>query len=169
MRRPATRSKQRNGALATELALVLPFVVFATLVIVDFCRVYHVTQTLTTASHVAAYHASGAGQAPAYRPPSGGLLPGVTEIVRPILGGQAVEQASASTTNAEVAARKAAIAECASLQPALREDQVTVSYQNGKAQVIVAYRAELITPIFGASRTVELSRTTTMAVVGVAP
>jgi len=75
--------------MATEMALVLPFVVFAILVIVDFCRLYHVTQTLSASAHVGAYHASGAGQPPAYRPPTGGLLPLVTEVVAPLLGGQA--------------------------------------------------------------------------------
>jgi hypothetical protein len=68
--------------------------------------------------------------------------------------------------NRETAARKAAIAECSSLQPALREDQVTFRYVNNNAEVTVSYSTELITPIFGGSRTVQLARIVTMPMVG---
>jgi hypothetical protein len=158
--------RSRSGALATELAIVLPFMVFALLVVVDFCRLYHLTQTLTASAHVGAYYASGAAEPPAYRPPTGGLLPGVTELGRTILGGQPVDPVQQRTMNRETAARKAAIAECSSLQPALREDQVTFRYVNNNAEVTVSYSTELITPIFGGSRTVQLARIVTMPMVG---
>jgi Flp pilus assembly protein TadG len=51
---------QRCGTAAVELALVLPFLVFVTVVAIDYCRVFYFSQTVRNCASVAAMRACGA-------------------------------------------------------------------------------------------------------------
>jgi Flp pilus assembly protein TadG len=55
----------RKGAAATELAILLPFLALAFAVVLDFCRAYHVTQTIQSSAQAAAWYASGTAYAAA--------------------------------------------------------------------------------------------------------
>ncbi|HYT87393.1 MAG TPA: TadE/TadG family type IV pilus assembly protein [Gemmataceae bacterium] len=56
MRLPAKRS--RNGAAATELALLLPFLCFLFVITIDFARVFYFSMTVTNCARTAAVYAS---------------------------------------------------------------------------------------------------------------
>jgi Flp pilus assembly protein TadG len=49
----------RGGILAAEMAIILPFLGFLFLVVLDYCRVFYATQTLTNCAQTAALYASG--------------------------------------------------------------------------------------------------------------
>jgi Flp pilus assembly protein TadG len=53
----------RRGAAAVELAIWLPFLSLMFVVAVDFCRVFHHTQTLQNCADTAARYASGTADA----------------------------------------------------------------------------------------------------------
>lgn len=53
------RGQARRGAAATEMAIVLPFLVLMFSVTLDFARLYFTTQTLDNAAFAAAMYASG--------------------------------------------------------------------------------------------------------------
>jgi Flp pilus assembly protein TadG len=55
----------RRGAAAVELAVLLPFIVMAFLVSLDFCRVFYCTQTLQGCAEAGALYASGTALPPA--------------------------------------------------------------------------------------------------------
>ena len=145
--RPRQPRVRRRGAAAAELAVVLPFVVFLLAVAVDFCRFYSHTQAVQNSAYAGALYASGAAQAKP--PPSGSAAPTDAEV-------------EAARTEA---ARQAAVAEGVSLRPALKADDVRVSYAHGRATVVVTYECELLTPVLGASRRKTLTREVTMRVI----
>jgi Flp pilus assembly protein TadG len=55
---------RRSGAAATELAILLPALVFLFVVAVDFCRVYSCSQTIQGCAQTAALYASGTALPP---------------------------------------------------------------------------------------------------------
>jgi hypothetical protein len=62
--RNSVAQRRRRGAAALELTIVLPFVAFLFLTAVDFCRVFHATQTVQGAAQTAAVYAAGVAQPP---------------------------------------------------------------------------------------------------------
>jgi Flp pilus assembly protein TadG len=54
----------RNAAAAVEMAVVLPFVALLFMVALDFCRVFHCTQTVQGCAQTAALYASGTALPP---------------------------------------------------------------------------------------------------------
>ena len=65
-------------------------------------------------------------------------------------------------TTATDAAQQAAVAEAASLQPAVQTDQVSVTITKTAATVTVSYDFAFLTPVMGASRNLTITRTATM-------
>jgi hypothetical protein len=59
VRRTQQVARRRRGAAAAELAIVLPFLALAFAVVLDFCRVYHVTQAIQASAQAGAFYASG--------------------------------------------------------------------------------------------------------------
>jgi Flp pilus assembly protein TadG len=57
--RTRRRGTRRRGAAATEMAIVLPFLVLMFAVTLDFARLYFTTQTLDNSAFAAAMYASG--------------------------------------------------------------------------------------------------------------
>src|SRR5689334_18845071 len=55
---------RRRAAAAVEMAIVLPFVALLFAVAVDFCRVFHCTQTVQGCAETAALYASGTALPP---------------------------------------------------------------------------------------------------------
>src|SRR5207249_299311 len=49
----------RRGAIATEMAILLPFISFLFLVAIDFCRVFYYSQTVEGCAEAGALYASG--------------------------------------------------------------------------------------------------------------
>ncbi len=128
MRASAVR---RRAAAAAELAVLLPFVVFLFLVAVDFCRVYHATQTLQNCAACGAQYAS-----------------------RNARGD--------SQTTSAAAARQAAVAEGAALDPPLRPEDVEVTQEAGVlVTVTVTYQFRMITDYPGLGGTILIRRSTT--------
>lgn len=52
------RASKRDGIAATELAILLPFLVFVFIVVIDYCRIFFVTQTVEQAAQVGVLYAS---------------------------------------------------------------------------------------------------------------
>jgi Flp pilus assembly protein TadG len=50
---------RRRGAAATELAILLPFIVLLLVIALDYCRVFYYSQTLRSCASCAAMYASG--------------------------------------------------------------------------------------------------------------
>ena len=50
---------RRRAVAAAELAILLPFLAFAFVAALDYCRVYYVTQLVQTSAHTAAQYACG--------------------------------------------------------------------------------------------------------------
>ena len=63
--RVQSKTRGRRGAALLEMAIVLPFLAFLFIVVLDFCRVYNSTQTVQNCAFVGALYASGASQAEA--------------------------------------------------------------------------------------------------------
>jgi len=124
---------ERRGAAAAELAILLPFMALTFSVVLDFCRAYHVTQTIQSSAHAAALYASGTATPP-------------------------------PDTTAEQAAKDAAVAEAASLQPPLDPACVIVVIGGSTAQVTVSYDFRLLTPLLGEAGSVTITRSATMEV-----
>jgi Flp pilus assembly protein TadG len=110
-----------------ELAILLPFLVLAFTVAVDFCRVFHTTQTVQGSAEAAALYASATALPPAGSTP--------TE-----------------------AARQAAVAEAATLDPPLRPEDVSVVRDDNTATVTVTYRFQTLLPYPGLGQTLTLQR-----------
>src|SRR5262245_35048648 len=53
------RDRGRRGNTACELAIVLPFLMFLTLIAVDYCRIYYEMQTVSSAARSGALMAGG--------------------------------------------------------------------------------------------------------------
>jgi Flp pilus assembly protein TadG len=126
----------RRGAAAVELAILLPFLALAASAALDFGRVFHATQVLDTAASTGAQYASGTAWVPL------------------------------STTTPSDAARAAAVAEGASLNPPLAANDVDVTVAGNVATVAVSHDFPLLTGVLFPSRSVHLRRT---AVVRIAP
>jgi Flp pilus assembly protein TadG len=120
---------ERRGTAAIELAILLAFLMFVFAAGLDYGRIFHATQVLESAASSGAMYASGTAWSPA-----------------------------SSGTNVD-AARSAALAEGASLNPPLTANQVTVTVVNGVATIIVEYDFEMITGILDSNRIVHLTRT----------
>jgi Flp pilus assembly protein TadG len=69
---------------------------------------------------------------------------------------------AAPGTSAEDAAKQAAVAEAASLQPALVSDQITVTFTATTVTVNVAYDVPLLTSILAGAQSVSLARSVTL-------
>jgi Flp pilus assembly protein TadG len=122
----------RRGVAATELAIWLPFLVLMFAVAVDFCRVYLATQTIQNCAAAGALYASGVSSVD-----------------------------STATTNSD-AAIQAAVAEGASLNPALQSSDVTVSSSGNTTRVTVTYDFALLTRLPGLGQTLTITRTVTI-------
>lgn len=134
-RRSARTRGGRRGAAATELALLLPFLLFLFFVAVDYCRAYHAAQVIGGCAHSAALYGSGA----AARHPG--------------------------TGTAEQAAVWAAVAEGARVSPAVRPEDVSVVTANGAVTATVTYRFPTVTRYTGASGGFTIVRAVTLPVV----
>jgi Flp pilus assembly protein TadG len=128
----AVARNRRRGAAAVELAIVLPFVVFLFLVVVDFCRVYACTQTVQGCAETAVLFAGGT----ALPPPD---------------------------TAPDDAARQAAVADGALLDPPLGPDGVGITRDSSTVTVTVTYNFQTLVPYPGMSQTLTLQRTVTLA------
>src|SRR5688500_15354232 len=53
----------RRGAALVEMAIVLPFLTFAFLVALDYCRAFYTVQTVQNCAYAAALYASGTARA----------------------------------------------------------------------------------------------------------
>ena len=63
--RPAVdRSEGRSGAAAAEMAIIIPFIMFLFVVVLDYCRVYNAAQVVNNAARSGALYASGTAPAP---------------------------------------------------------------------------------------------------------
>jgi Flp pilus assembly protein TadG len=129
----STRSLKRQGAAAAELAIWLPFLTLMFAVAIDFCRVYFATQTVQNCAAAAALYASN------------------------------VATSDPANVSASDAIAQAAIAEGASLSPALQAANVTTATVGTSVQVTVSYDFALITRLPGLSNTITIRRTVTMA------
>src|SRR4051812_14709616 len=127
---PNRRPDTRAGAMAAELAIVLPFVLLLFAVAVDFCRLYYQTQTVQNCACTGALYASGNARSIAAPTGSGG-----TVQISATTGGQATDPDS--TQGRTDAAKRAAVAEGVSLSPALTTDNVQVAFAGGSATVTV--------------------------------
>jgi Flp pilus assembly protein TadG len=126
-------SRQRKGAAATELAVVLPFIALLFGAAVDYARVYYYAQTLDNCAMAAALYASGTA---------------------PI---------AASALSLEDAAKAGACADGISLNPPLLPEQVTVSSDATTVTVTVTYNYQMLTPLLSQSGVIAITRTVTMS------
>ena len=131
----AQPSGMRRGVAATEMALLLPFLVFTFCVAVDFCRAYHTSQVIDSAARSAALYGSGA----ASRDPNSGSM--------------------------EDAAKQAAVTEGATLSPPLQASDVTVNTGTDTVDVTVTYQFEMLTSNTVAPNAITITRTVTMPLV----
>ena len=139
MANPTRTRKPRRGAAAAELAILLPFLALMFGVAIDFCRIFHCSQTIQNCAYAGALYASG------------------TASSRPDLSGP------------DQAARDAATAEAASLNPPLDPARVMTAFASGTVTVTVSYDFSLLTPVLGTSKTITITRTVTMAVIPQGP
>jgi Flp pilus assembly protein TadG len=58
------RTDRRRAAAIVEMAILLPFLALMFLVAVDFCRVFHTSQTIEGCAETAVLYACGAAQPP---------------------------------------------------------------------------------------------------------
>jgi Flp pilus assembly protein TadG len=129
---------RRGGAAAAELALVLPFLALMFAVALDYCRIFHVSQTVQNCAWVGAMYASGNASNP-------------------------------NAASSDDAARQAAVADAASLQPPLDPSKVTIAYQGGMAVVTIQYEFRAMTPLLGKGGTVTVTRTVKMTMAPTGP
>ena len=123
----------RNASAAVELAILLPFLTLMFTAAVDFGRAFYVTQTLEACAYAGALYASGTAQTTA---------------------------AEGQTT----AAQSAACASGTSLSPPVNSGNVTVNADGaaGTVSVTVAYDFTMLTPLFGSTGPLHLTRTVTL-------
>src|ERR1700729_1306549 len=109
LRRP--RIDNRPGGAATELALLCPFLAFMMVVAIDYCRVFHLTQTVESSAQNAALYAAG------------------------------VSSADPDTFTSQLAAaQQVALDEGSRLSPPLAASNVSVSVKNNIATATVSYQ-----------------------------
>ena len=128
-----SKRSTRRGIAATELALWLPFLALLFAVAVDFCRIYFTTQTVQNCAAAGAMYASG------------------------------VSTVDSTATTPSDAAVQAALAEGASLIPALQASNIAVYSSGGLTQVTVTYNFTLLTSLPGLGQTVMITRSVTTA------
>ncbi|MBI1916730.1 MAG: pilus assembly protein [Planctomycetes bacterium] len=133
------QSAIRRGAAAAELAIVLPFVALMFVAAIDFCRVYYAAQTVENCARSGALYASGAARR------------------------------NTSTTTPEDAAKQAAVAEGASLDPPLQTQDVDVTLDSTTATVTVTYRFSMFTSYPGLPGVSVVRRSVTMPLAPKAP
>jgi len=121
------------------LAVLLPFLALMFFVAVDFCRAFHATQVVESCVQCCALYASGAARAD-----------------------------PDATTPAD-AAKRAAVAEGASLSPPLQTEDVSVAVGAESATVTVSYRFPMVTNYLGTAGPGTITRTVTMALCPKAP
>src|SRR5437764_14318987 len=92
---------RRRGALAAELAILLPFVSIMFLIALDFCRLFYCSQTVQNCAECAALYASGTTAAPATSTLTPSLLQTVVNL---LLGGGSQSPNSAANQSAYQAA-----------------------------------------------------------------
>jgi Flp pilus assembly protein TadG len=69
---------------------------------------------------------------------------------------------AAPDTSPEAAAKQAAVAEAASLEPAIDPAHVSVAFAGGAAEVTVSYDFTMLTPLLGRGGTVTITRSASM-------
>jgi Flp pilus assembly protein TadG len=74
-----------------------------------------------------------------------------------------------NASSVDEAARQAAVAEAATLNPPLDPTQITTSYPTGTAVVTVQYQFQALTPLMGNRGTVTVTRTVNMAMAPTGP
>ncbi len=131
----------RRGAAAAELAILLPFLALVFGVVLDYCRIFYAAQTIQNCAYSGALYASETAD---YR---------------------------ADLSSPEAAALDAARAEAVSLNPPLKAENVTTTFDNANAlaTVSITYDFPLLTPFLGKSKTITITRTVTMAFVSQGP
>jgi Flp pilus assembly protein TadG len=146
-------SKRQSGIAATELALVLPFLVFLFAITVDFSRIFYYTITLEYAARDGAYYASN--------------YPGLYDF-------------SDSTTTQLTNITNAALGEASNISPT---PTVTATYdsnyngtftsttasQTGYVQVQVTYTFNTIMNFPGVPSSTTINRSVRMAMAPVTP
>ena len=136
--RPATtvrRPNLRPGVAATEMALLCPFLAFMMVVAIDYCRVFHLTQTVESSAQNAALYAAG------------------------------VSTSDPDTFKTQLAAaQQAALDEGSRLSPALTAANVSVSVSNNVATATVTHTFSTITRIPGFPSTMTVTRTVNVPV-----
>jgi Flp pilus assembly protein TadG len=143
--------RNRGGVAATELAILLPFLALIFVGVVDFCRIFYVTQTVQQAAYTGALYAS---KTVSHNPTLGAVPKEVAQEVPPFT----------ETKTAEVEAIQAAIAEAASLDPPLNASDISIATDNGMTTVTVRYRFRTLTGHLGGSPEVEIVRSAVMSV-----
>jgi Flp pilus assembly protein TadG len=124
----------------TEMALLVPLLGLLFVGAVDFCRVFHLTQTLDDCAQNAALYAAGA----AARNPNG-------------------------FASAQDAATQAALDEGSRLSPPLTTGNVSVSITSSSATATVTYSFQTFTRIPGVPSSITLQRTVTIPLVPLEP
>lgn len=140
----SNRGGRRRGGAASELAVLLPLLVFVLIVAIDFCRLFFHYTTITNAARNGALWASD-----------------------PLANGTVASQSPYASFQA------AALADANNLNPALTAANVTSSpgtdgQGNPTVSVTVQYQFNMVTTYLGFSN-VNLSRTVTMRVAPAAP
>jgi Flp pilus assembly protein TadG len=136
------RCLPRPGAAAAELAIVLPLLAFLFLIVLDYSRVFRCSQVIDSSAHTAALYASGQARKNSKTSP----------------------QAGTASPGPEAAdwATQAAVQEGATLDPPLKAENVSVTYQSGTAIVTVSY--DFSTSYLGVPTVLKVSRTIKMPV-----
>ncbi len=129
MRKPVGKNEARRGVAAAELAIVLPFLILMFGVAIDFCRVFHTSQTVQNCAYAGALYSSS------------------TVSPRP------------DVSTPSQAAQDAALAEGVSLNPALSAANISTTIANGMATTTVTYNFSFIMPLMGNSITITRSVT----------
>jgi TadE-like protein len=125
--------EKRRAAATTELVLLLPFLTLAFLVVLDFGRIYYVTQTLEASVAAGAAYAGGSAQTTSA---TGSTLAAVNAVCA---GGVSLNPPLNSSNVT-----------------------VTQNSSAGTATVTVTYTFQTLTPIYNASQQVQLTRSLTV-------
>lgn len=144
--------RKRDGVAAAELAILLPFLALIFIGVVDFCRIFYVTQTVQQAAYTGALYAS---KTVSHNPVLGNDLP--KEVLQEV-------PSFTETRTAEAEAIQAAIAEAASLDPPLNASDISIATDNGVTTVTVRYRYRTLTGYLGGTREVEIVRSAVMTI-----
>src|SRR5581483_5015799 len=132
-------SSLRGGALAVELAVLLPFIALMFVVAVDFCRCFYVTQVVENCAYCGALYASGAAR----------------------IDPTATDRTSAATA--------AAVTEGGALNPPVQAGDVGVTTGTTTATVTVNYSFRMVTSYLGGSGAMTITRTVTLPLAPRAP